>query len=206
MDILMSETCWAHNNWNKITSDIKLVFHSSTIAMMHGPINIRFLKHVVWFPLSGGLTVQTLFKSHLKIDRNGWEWEGGGANTYFWHCHAVSSKMAGSSSELCQKYVRLPQWRHSVLSEQWIVLLEYSNKLTLFYRLSRIRDYKPEMLKRSTFVWAAALNLSTIYQRIKNACTDFNPSKSGNYANKILTAHKERLHGFKPLEVWKLCK
>ena len=44
MDILMSETCWAHKTWNKITSDIKLVFHSSTITMMHGPINIRFLK------------------------------------------------------------------------------------------------------------------------------------------------------------------
>ena len=29
MDILMSETRWAHNNWNKIASDIKLVFHSS---------------------------------------------------------------------------------------------------------------------------------------------------------------------------------
>jgi len=29
MDILMSETCWAHEEWNKITSDIKLVFHSS---------------------------------------------------------------------------------------------------------------------------------------------------------------------------------
>ena len=29
MDILMSETCWAHNKWNKISSDIKLVFHSS---------------------------------------------------------------------------------------------------------------------------------------------------------------------------------
>ena len=42
MDILMSETCWAHNKWNKIGSDIKLVFHSSTIAMMHGPINTRF--------------------------------------------------------------------------------------------------------------------------------------------------------------------
>ena len=28
--ILMSETCWAHNKWNKIASDIKLVFHSST--------------------------------------------------------------------------------------------------------------------------------------------------------------------------------
>ena len=41
MDILMSETCWAHKKWNKIVSDIKLVFYSSTITMMHGPINIR---------------------------------------------------------------------------------------------------------------------------------------------------------------------
>jgi len=42
MDILMSETCWAHKKWNKIASDIKLVFYSSTITMMHGPINMRF--------------------------------------------------------------------------------------------------------------------------------------------------------------------
>ena len=41
MDILISETCWAHKKCNKIASDIKLVFHSSTITMMHGPINIR---------------------------------------------------------------------------------------------------------------------------------------------------------------------
>jgi len=41
MDILMSETCWAHKKWNKIASDIKLVFYSPTITMMHGPINIR---------------------------------------------------------------------------------------------------------------------------------------------------------------------
>jgi len=41
MDILMSETCWAHKKWNKIASDIKLVSYSSTITMMHGPINIR---------------------------------------------------------------------------------------------------------------------------------------------------------------------
>ena len=40
MGILMSETCWAHKKWNKIASDIKLVFYSSTITMMHGPINI----------------------------------------------------------------------------------------------------------------------------------------------------------------------
>ena len=41
MDILMSETCWAHKKWNKITSDIKLVFFSSTITMMSVPINIK---------------------------------------------------------------------------------------------------------------------------------------------------------------------
>jgi len=41
IDILMSEICWAHKEWNKIASDMKLVFHSSTITMMHGPINIR---------------------------------------------------------------------------------------------------------------------------------------------------------------------
>ena len=41
MGILMSETCWVHTKWNKITSDIKLVFYSSTITIIYGPINIR---------------------------------------------------------------------------------------------------------------------------------------------------------------------
>ena len=31
IDLLMSETCWAHKKWNKIASDIKLFFHSSNI-------------------------------------------------------------------------------------------------------------------------------------------------------------------------------
>jgi hypothetical protein len=43
MDILMSETCWAHKKWNKIASDIKSVFYSSTVTMMHGPISIILL-------------------------------------------------------------------------------------------------------------------------------------------------------------------
>ena len=34
MDILMSETRWAHKKWNKIASDIKLVFHSSTSLLL----------------------------------------------------------------------------------------------------------------------------------------------------------------------------
>ena len=48
MDIFMSETCWAHKKWNKIASDIKLVFYSSTITMMHGPINIRFINVITF--------------------------------------------------------------------------------------------------------------------------------------------------------------
>jgi len=43
MDILMSETCWARKKWNKIASDIKLVFYFSTITMMQVPINISFV-------------------------------------------------------------------------------------------------------------------------------------------------------------------
>ena len=33
MDILMSETCWANKKWNKIASDIKLIFYSSAILL-----------------------------------------------------------------------------------------------------------------------------------------------------------------------------
>ena len=32
---LMSETCWAHKKWNKIASDIKLVFRSSVYAFVY---------------------------------------------------------------------------------------------------------------------------------------------------------------------------
>ena len=47
MDILMSETFWAHKKWNKIASDLNLFFYSSTITMMHGPINIRWISSVL---------------------------------------------------------------------------------------------------------------------------------------------------------------
>ena len=36
MVILMSETCWAHKKWNKIASDIKLVFYYSTLPITSG--------------------------------------------------------------------------------------------------------------------------------------------------------------------------
>jgi len=47
MDILIPETCWVRKKWNKIASDIKLVFYSSTITMMYGPINIRIIGYYV---------------------------------------------------------------------------------------------------------------------------------------------------------------
>ena len=43
MDVLMPET---HKKWNKIASDIKLAFYSSTITMKHGPLNIRFRQRI----------------------------------------------------------------------------------------------------------------------------------------------------------------
>ena len=48
MDVLMSETCWAHKKWNKIASDMKLVFYYSTITMLQGPINIRLWCYGTW--------------------------------------------------------------------------------------------------------------------------------------------------------------
>jgi len=42
VDILMSETCRAHKKWNKMASDIKLIFCTSAITKMHGPINIIY--------------------------------------------------------------------------------------------------------------------------------------------------------------------
>jgi len=47
MDILLSETCWSHKKWNKIASDIKLVFDSSTITLMYGPISIRLIRKLL---------------------------------------------------------------------------------------------------------------------------------------------------------------
>jgi len=47
MDILISETCWAHKKWNKISIDINFALYSSIITMMHGPINISFTTKAV---------------------------------------------------------------------------------------------------------------------------------------------------------------
>jgi len=68
-DILMCETCWAHKKWNKIANDIKLVFYSSTITMMHGPINMRFLFSLFLISPSLFLSlIGSLFIRWLSVD------------------------------------------------------------------------------------------------------------------------------------------
>ena len=72
MGILMSETCWAHRKWNKIASDKKLVFHSSTITKMHGPINIIYIYMFVLYihfisRLFPNIFLKTLFKNTLEL-------------------------------------------------------------------------------------------------------------------------------------------
>ena len=73
MDILMSETCWAHKKWNKIGSDIKLVFHSSTITMMHGPISSRLFNRL-WYSLFYNAKQLTGFRAFTGGE-GGFSWE-----------------------------------------------------------------------------------------------------------------------------------
>ena len=68
MNILMSETCWAHKKWNKIASDIKLVFYSSVITMMHGPTNISYTALLVFVSRTGHIyPYLTLPSYHCKL-------------------------------------------------------------------------------------------------------------------------------------------
>jgi len=54
MDILMSETCWAHKKWNKISSDIKLVLYSSTRTHLYSDTSSTF---TVWTRLKASLSL-----------------------------------------------------------------------------------------------------------------------------------------------------
>jgi transposase InsO family protein len=62
MDVLMSETCWAHNKWNKMASDIKLVFHSSSV-MLCRPLNFTRIDAIaLWI-----LTLWDQFRNIFKL-------------------------------------------------------------------------------------------------------------------------------------------
>ena len=65
-DILMSEVCWAHKKWNKITTDIKFVFYSSTIILFH---MLSLIYVALNTPTSNCLTCRLLF---LHLPQSGY--------------------------------------------------------------------------------------------------------------------------------------
>ena len=74
MDILMSETCWAHKKWHKIASDIKLVFYSSSIvSVRHNTLLIFETLHVsIINQSSSGVSIQMFSKKSKKSKRLLW--------------------------------------------------------------------------------------------------------------------------------------
>ena len=95
-----------HWNWNKITSDIKLVFHSSTIARMHGPINIKCLLPLLFpsigtlvcpsFRLSAYISSTTTGRIYVKFWYWGLLWINLLRNSEFCYSQA---KMSGTLGE-----------------------------------------------------------------------------------------------------------
>ena len=71
MDILMSETCWAHKKWNKIASDIKLVFYSSTRGYVHrcvrAVVNNVILQVCLWRCFVSSFWNQTWIIKGLRV-------------------------------------------------------------------------------------------------------------------------------------------
>jgi hypothetical protein len=88
MDILMFKTWWAHKKWNKIASDIKLVFHSSTIVMMHGPINIIFT-----------MLSSVIYRGYLKLSVLWLQ-----MHFQSWNCSQAVSKPVWHISLLCVQW------------------------------------------------------------------------------------------------------
>jgi len=76
MDILMSETFWAHKKWNKIASDIKLVFYSSTKQIIINPhikplcIKLCTQHYIIWQTvLLKGFECEILWMCEVTCDK-----------------------------------------------------------------------------------------------------------------------------------------
>ena len=74
MDILTFEKWWAHKKWNKIASDIKLVFYSSRNQKCRIPnITYRIASSCVGlYSESGGLGLFQSFQSQYQSELNVW--------------------------------------------------------------------------------------------------------------------------------------
>jgi hypothetical protein len=70
MDILMSETCWTHKKRNKNSKWHQVGLLFSTIKMMHGPVNTRFIKFGIFVYDSGlvAIAFSTQFREQLHVN------------------------------------------------------------------------------------------------------------------------------------------
>ena len=82
MDILMSETCWAHKKWNKIASDIKLVFYPSTIRVKPYIFNFTVneeqplqIKDTKWGQMWQSAPNQSTDTTRFRLYRHLWYWK-----------------------------------------------------------------------------------------------------------------------------------
>jgi len=69
MDVLMSETCWVHKKWNKIASDNKLVFYSSTFKLNMNMLISKYMNHLLTVCLDFGFAE---FLSSILFVKEGW--------------------------------------------------------------------------------------------------------------------------------------
>ena len=136
MDILMSETCRVHNKWNKIASDIELVFHSSTIAMMHGPINIRFTYS------SQTRHISSLTYSHHHVIEQYKRWIEEEASSLCkcsnWNYYIIIPEEEIQNVDQI-KYIKYFWIWHSEDCASWHILIIKANEMHSFSNLFRYR-------------------------------------------------------------------
>ena len=71
MDILMSETCWVHKKWNKISSDIKLVFYSSAMNFkLSSPYHNRSAQRCACVRTHTHTSIYTRVHKHKPLHAN----------------------------------------------------------------------------------------------------------------------------------------
>jgi len=116
MDILMSETCWVHKKWNKIASDIKLVFYSST------NFDVLLTVHLSIILAIDQLNAQILFYNKfiifLYMFRALLCSSSGGQSCIIQHLvssHSVGGRPVHSPLSTCTPDGHLQLWRYQML-------------------------------------------------------------------------------------------
>jgi len=141
MGVVKPETCWAYKKYSKIISDIKLVFYSSVITMLHGPTNsfilqlpfLLFIHPVLWHCTRSYLIF--LEDWHKTLPCNGLFVKEWAVDKQFWWKDTGRRKPSTRRIKLSQRHFSHHMWHRDVrhfegnLSQ---TALRYRSKLVLF--------------------------------------------------------------------------